>query len=242
MCRSRRSPAPSGNLSLLARCATSACRKPRLAPSAGRTPCTRLPRCRASTPCGPATPNPRYCPPAPNSTSASCRSAPLGKGFLTGTVDRKNHFADGDIRATIPRFSEHNRDTNQALVDHVRALASARNATHRVRSPWPGYWPRTPRSCPSPEPAASAASTRTRTPHPCRCQPMTSPTSNALADRVQVHGNRYNDQHMAPRRTVTPDTAGGDRPGESGGHQACGGWAKNSGASCWPGPYHRACE
>ena len=31
--------------------------------------------------------------------------SPLGKGFLTGTVDRTTSFADGDIRGTIPRLS-----------------------------------------------------------------------------------------------------------------------------------------
>jgi aryl-alcohol dehydrogenase-like predicted oxidoreductase len=55
--------------------------------------------------------------------------SPLGKGFLTGTVDTSTSFSEGDVRATIPRFSEANRAANQALVDHVRALAEARDAT-----------------------------------------------------------------------------------------------------------------
>ena len=55
--------------------------------------------------------------------------SPLGKGFLTGTVDVGTTFAAGDIRATIPRFAEENRAANQALVDHVRALAEAKAAT-----------------------------------------------------------------------------------------------------------------
>src|SRR5699024_2952004 len=44
--------------------------------------------------------------------------SPLGKGFLTGTVDTSSSFAEGDVRSTIPRFSEENRAANQALVDH----------------------------------------------------------------------------------------------------------------------------
>ena len=48
--------------------------------------------------------------------------SPLGKGFLTGTVDRTTSFADGDIRGTIPRFSEENRAANEALVGHVCLL------------------------------------------------------------------------------------------------------------------------
>ncbi|HEY6297965.1 MAG TPA: aldo/keto reductase, partial [Streptosporangiaceae bacterium] len=42
--------------------------------------------------------------------------SPLGKGFLTGTVNPATSFAEGDIRATIPRFTTANRIVNQALV------------------------------------------------------------------------------------------------------------------------------
>src|SRR5690349_813318 len=55
--------------------------------------------------------------------------SPLGKGFLTGTVDSATQFAVGDVRATIPRFTAENRDTNRALVEHVSRLADAANAT-----------------------------------------------------------------------------------------------------------------
>ncbi|MCL3992055.1 aldo/keto reductase [Streptomyces lavenduligriseus] len=53
----------------------------------------------------------------------------LGKGFLTGTVDASTSFTDGDVRATIPRFTAENRAANQALVDHVATLAQAKDAT-----------------------------------------------------------------------------------------------------------------
>lgn len=55
--------------------------------------------------------------------------SPLGKGFLTGTVDASTSFAEGDVRATIPRFTAENRDANLTLVAHVRELAEARGAT-----------------------------------------------------------------------------------------------------------------
>jgi aryl-alcohol dehydrogenase-like predicted oxidoreductase len=55
--------------------------------------------------------------------------SPLGKGFLTGTVDAGTTFTEGDIRGRIPRFTTDNRDANQVLVAHVRALAEARGAT-----------------------------------------------------------------------------------------------------------------
>jgi aryl-alcohol dehydrogenase-like predicted oxidoreductase len=55
--------------------------------------------------------------------------SPLGKGFLTGTVDHTTTFTDSDIRAGIPRFSADNRRANQALVDLLGTIATAKAAT-----------------------------------------------------------------------------------------------------------------
>ena len=55
--------------------------------------------------------------------------SPLGKGFLTGTVDTTTAFADGDVRAGIPRFTEENRAANQAMVDLVGEVGAAHGAT-----------------------------------------------------------------------------------------------------------------
>jgi aryl-alcohol dehydrogenase-like predicted oxidoreductase len=55
--------------------------------------------------------------------------SPLGKGFLTGTVHPNTEFAAGDIRTTIPRFTEENRVANQALIDLVAQVAKAHDAT-----------------------------------------------------------------------------------------------------------------
>lgn len=55
--------------------------------------------------------------------------SPLGKGFLTGTVDATTSFTPGDIRAGIPRFSEANRSANQALVDLLDELATSKGST-----------------------------------------------------------------------------------------------------------------
>ncbi|WP_427383846.1 aldo/keto reductase [Janibacter sp. G56] len=55
--------------------------------------------------------------------------SPLGKGFLTGRIDSATTFADGDVRATIPRFSAEARQANQALVDRLGTLAEAKSAT-----------------------------------------------------------------------------------------------------------------
>ncbi len=55
--------------------------------------------------------------------------SPLGKGFLTGSVTADSTFGANEIRARVPRFEAENLRANQALVDHVRALAEQRGAT-----------------------------------------------------------------------------------------------------------------
>jgi aryl-alcohol dehydrogenase-like predicted oxidoreductase len=55
--------------------------------------------------------------------------SPLGKGFVTGTVTPDATFEAGEIRAHVPRFEAENLAANQALIDHVTALAAARGAT-----------------------------------------------------------------------------------------------------------------
>jgi aryl-alcohol dehydrogenase-like predicted oxidoreductase len=44
-------------------------------------------------------------------------------------VSADSTFAPGEIRSRVPRFEAENLAANQALVDHVRALAETRGAT-----------------------------------------------------------------------------------------------------------------
>ena len=56
--------------------------------------------------------------------------SPLGKGFLTGTIDASTSFdASNDIRATIPRFTPEARQQNQAVVDLLASIAYRKGAT-----------------------------------------------------------------------------------------------------------------
>ena len=55
--------------------------------------------------------------------------SPLGKGFLTGKIDTTTQFADNDMRRTVPRFQEENRETNQRLVDLLRRVGGHHQAT-----------------------------------------------------------------------------------------------------------------
>jgi aryl-alcohol dehydrogenase-like predicted oxidoreductase len=55
--------------------------------------------------------------------------SPLGRGFLTGTVDATTEFSEGDIRSHLPRFTVEAREANLALVERVRAVAERKGAT-----------------------------------------------------------------------------------------------------------------
>jgi pyridoxine 4-dehydrogenase len=55
--------------------------------------------------------------------------SPLGKGFLTGTIDAQTEFDSGDFRAIVPRFSSEARAANQAFVDLLGRIAGEKGAT-----------------------------------------------------------------------------------------------------------------
>jgi len=122
--------------------------------------------------------------------------SPLGKGFLTGTVDPGTSFAPGDIRATIPRFAQDNLAANVALVEHVRRLADAKGVTPGqvalgwllAQQPWIVPIPGTRRLERVEENVGS-------TQVPLSADEVAD--LDAAAARIGVQGNRYNDAGMS---------------------------------------------
>jgi aryl-alcohol dehydrogenase-like predicted oxidoreductase len=55
--------------------------------------------------------------------------SPLGRGFLTGTLDASAPFDAKDFRSKLPRFSVENRRANQGFIDWLRRFAAQRDAT-----------------------------------------------------------------------------------------------------------------
>jgi aryl-alcohol dehydrogenase-like predicted oxidoreductase len=55
--------------------------------------------------------------------------SPLGKGFLTGTIDEKTTFEPNDFRNTVPRFTEDNRKANLAFVEWLKVFAARKRGT-----------------------------------------------------------------------------------------------------------------
>jgi aryl-alcohol dehydrogenase-like predicted oxidoreductase len=56
--------------------------------------------------------------------------SPLGKGFLTGTINESTTFGTSDTRSNKPRFSQQARKANQTLLDLLGQIASRKQATH----------------------------------------------------------------------------------------------------------------
>lgn len=55
--------------------------------------------------------------------------SPLGKGFLTGSINENTKFDSHDFRNIVPRFSPEARKANQTLVTLLGEIAGRKNAT-----------------------------------------------------------------------------------------------------------------
>ena len=55
--------------------------------------------------------------------------SPLGRGFLTGSIDEHTTFDASDFRHTVPRFAPEARKANQSLVQVLAGLAALRGVT-----------------------------------------------------------------------------------------------------------------
>jgi diketogulonate reductase-like aldo/keto reductase len=55
--------------------------------------------------------------------------SPLGRGFLTGTMNKDTNFPEGDARNIHPRFTPQAMEKNQALVDLLKRVAEEKHAT-----------------------------------------------------------------------------------------------------------------
>jgi aryl-alcohol dehydrogenase-like predicted oxidoreductase len=121
--------------------------------------------------------------------------SPLGKGFLTGTVDASTVFAADDIRRRVPRFESDNLARNRALVDHVAGLAARRGATPGqialawllAQQPWIVPIPGTRRISRIEENIAATT---------VALSADDLADLDALASRAGVAGERYNAEHL----------------------------------------------
>jgi aryl-alcohol dehydrogenase-like predicted oxidoreductase len=118
--------------------------------------------------------------------------SPLGKGFLTGTVDASTSFASNDLRAQIPRFSGEALKHNLTLVEQVKTIAATKGVTPAqvalawllAQQPWIVPIPGTTKLHRLEENLAAADVTLTEA-------EVTQLTD--LSSRIEIHGGRYPD-------------------------------------------------
>ena len=119
--------------------------------------------------------------------------SPLGKGFLTGTINEGTTFTRTDLRSRIPRFAPEARKANQALVDLLAAIAKRRQATPAqialawllAQKPWIVPIPGTTKLARMEENIGAAAIELTA--DDLR-------EINGAASQITVHGARYPDE------------------------------------------------
>ncbi len=56
--------------------------------------------------------------------------SPLGKGFLTGTINQDTKFNEGDVRNVLPRFQHEAMEANRALIRLLEEISKDKGATN----------------------------------------------------------------------------------------------------------------
>jgi len=116
--------------------------------------------------------------------------SPLGKGFLTGTIDATTRFTASDFRNTVPRFTTDNREANQALVDAVTRIGRRKGLTPAqvalawllARKPWIVPIPGTTKLHRLEENLGAAE---------VELEPEDAEEISAITEQIIVHGHRY---------------------------------------------------
>ena len=116
--------------------------------------------------------------------------SPLGRGFLTGTIDQNTTFDATDFRMTLPRFSAENRAANQTMVALLTRMAAEKGGTAAqvalawllAQKPWIVPIPGTTKLSRLEENLAGTNLTLSDT----ELRDLT-----AAAEAIEVHGERY---------------------------------------------------
>jgi aryl-alcohol dehydrogenase-like predicted oxidoreductase len=133
--------------------------------------------------------------------------SPLGKGFLTGTIDANTTFAGSDFRGNTPRFQGEALRANLALVDVLTKIAAQTGATPAQlalawllrQQSWIVPIPGTKRIARLDENAGAAA---------IELSEAQLAELRAAADQIQIIGARYPEaQDLMTNREAPPPSA-----------------------------------
>jgi len=123
--------------------------------------------------------------------------SPLGKGFLTGTIDARTTFSKNDFRNVVPRFAPEARAANQTLVELIGRVANQKRATPAqialawllAQKPWIVPIPGTTKLARLDENLGAAAT---------RLSPDDLRAIDDAASQIEVQGARY-PEHLEKR-------------------------------------------
>jgi len=123
--------------------------------------------------------------------------SPLGKGFLTGTIDARTTFSKNDFRNVVPRFAPEARAANQTLVELIVRVANQKRATPAqialawllAQKPWIVPIPGTTKLARLDENLGAAAT---------RLSPDDLRAIDDAASQIEVQGARY-PEHLEKR-------------------------------------------
>lgn len=116
--------------------------------------------------------------------------SPLGKGFLTGTINKETSFNEGDGRNSLPRFQKEAMEANMKLIEIIKKIAEEKNATPAqialawilAQKPWIVPIPGTTKSSRIKENIGAAE---------IQFSKQELKEINAATDEIQIVGNRY---------------------------------------------------
>lgn len=116
--------------------------------------------------------------------------SPLGKGFLTGTINKETSFSEGDGRNSLPRFQKEAMEANMKLIEIIKKIAEEKNATPAqialawilAQKPWIVPIPGTTKSSRIKENIGAAE---------IQFSKQELKEINSATDEIQIVGNRY---------------------------------------------------
>jgi len=122
--------------------------------------------------------------------------SPLGKGFLTGAMDKNTTFKDADFRSSSPRFAPSAMETNLVFVDLLKRVAEAKKATPaQIALAW--LLAQKPSIVPIPGTTKLSRLEENIASSAIKLSSNELSEINEAASRLSAEGDRYSPQHMA---------------------------------------------
>jgi aryl-alcohol dehydrogenase-like predicted oxidoreductase len=134
--------------------------------------------------------------------------SPLGKGFLTGAMNKDTKLGEGDFRKTVPRFAPEAMAKNQALIELLKRVGAEKGATPaQIALAW--LLAQRPYIAPIPGTTKLARLEENIGAAAIRLTPTDLAAIEDAASRIEVAGERYAPTQLAMVGRDAPPPAAG---------------------------------